>query len=121
MTKARPAAPVAVRPATRYTTAVAVAALLTGGIATQHHSVTLLAGVAVVSAVAAAFALRHRDVLLGHEYAGVASGAFGGAATFGALSLALGLGEGFHLGAAVLGYGLAAVGFVTGVAAVRES
>ena len=106
--------------ATRSGTVVGIAGLVTAGVATAHHSVTLLAGVAVVSAVAAAFALRHRDVFLGREYAGVASGAFGGTATLGALSLAFGVGEGFHLGAGVLGYGLAVAGFVMGVAVVRE-
>lgn len=101
---------------TRYGVALLVAALVTGGVALEAHSVVLLAGTFVVYAVGVAIALRYPALLWGRtlddrQPAAVLSGG----ATFGVLSLAQGLGPGFDLGAGVLGLGLTVLGVATGV------
>mgnify|MGYP006298724177 FL=1 len=100
----------------RYGLALLVAAVVTGGVALEHHSVVLLPGVYVVYTLATAVALRYPAVVWGRDLEDRrASAAFAGGTTFGVLSLAQGLGVGFHLGAAVLGFGLVLFGASTGI------
>lgn len=103
----------------RYALALVVAVVVTFGVAVEHDSIFLFAGTFVTYALTAAAWLRYPSLLrptgTGGGGRNVASGVVAGGTAFGVLSLANGVGEGFHLGAAVIGFGLAAFGVVGGI------
>jgi|AntRauMinimDraft_4_1070384.scaffolds.fasta_scaffold01731_6 hypothetical protein len=101
---------------TRYLVALGIAGAITAGVATEYHSVILLAGIFQVYTVAIAILLRYPALLWDSENENRwASGVFSAGLTFGALSLSQGLGAEFHFGAGVLGFGLALFGLGCGI------
>lgn len=108
--------------AVRYGLALLVAAVAVVGVAaapTESRSFLHLAGIAVTLAVGTAYALEHPETFTVRGEPSLAAGAFGGASAFGTLALLNGP-DSLHLGAGVLGFGLAWMGFATGVAYARE-
>lgn len=110
------------RRALRYAVALLVGALVTGGVAlvtpSAERRLILFLGIAQVYVVGTAVALRYPSVLRGSG--GVWSGVFAGVTTFGTLSLLNGIDGGQNFAVAALAWGLAAFGFVAGVAHQRE-
>ncbi|WP_231186223.1 hypothetical protein [Haladaptatus sp. DYF46] len=106
----------------RYAIALLVGATVTGGVAFfQPHSAEstiLLAGIAVVFPVEVAIALPYWSVLRGTttERPNWVNGAFTGASTFGCLMLLNGTKPTPNFATMVLGFGLAWLGFVAGIA-----
>jgi hypothetical protein len=99
----------------RYAIALITAGAITAGVRTQYHSVLLLAGTFQVFTAATAIALRYPELILDTESENrLASAAFAGVVTFGFIGLTQGINTDFHLGAGILGYGLAIFGLVTG-------
>lgn len=111
----------------RYAIALLVAAVVTGGVAffqpQSAESAILLAGIAVVYTVETAIALPYWSVLRGTntDSPNWVNGAFTGASTFGCLMLLNGSEPTPNFATMVLGFGLAWLGFVAGVAFGVES
>lgn len=100
----------------RYVLAFVIAGAITTWVATEYHSVILLAGIFQVYAVAIAIMLRYPALMWDTENENRwASGVFSGGLTFGVISLIQGLGVEFHFGAGVLGFGLALFGLACGI------
>ncbi|MXR50648.1 hypothetical protein GRX03_03365 [Halovenus sp. WSH3] len=110
------------RASLRYAVALVVGTAVTLGVAAVHTDLTILAGTVVIYALTAAVWLRYPSLLrLDLNRSGspnIALGGISGGASFGALTLGQAFGDPFHLGAAVLGFGLIQFGVVTGVWAV---
>lgn len=100
----------------RYGIALLVAALVTGGVGLEYHSIILLPGIFVVYACGITVALRYPDLLWGKTLDDrLPAAVLAGGTTFGTLSLAQGLGTEFHFGAGALGFGLTVFGVATGI------
>jgi len=106
----------------RYAAAVAVGVAAPAGVAAVSPGSRvpiLLVGIAQAYAVGTAIALRFPDRLRRTDAPNWASAAFAGVITFGTLALLQGVDAGPTLAVAVLGWGLAAFGFVAGIAYER--
>jgi hypothetical protein len=100
----------------RYTIALVAAAVVTILVSLEYHSIVLLLGIFVVYALGIAIALRYPGLLWGRDLDDRwSAGIFAGGLTFGVLSLANGLGSDVHIGAGVLGFGLAVFGTASGI------
>lgn len=104
----------------RYATGLLVASVVTAGIAffepPTGESLQLLLGIALVYGVGTVIALRYWPILRSKNGPKWVTGAFVGVMTFGCLSLLNGVAPSPNFGVAVLGYGLAGFGFVSGIA-----
>lgn len=99
----------------RYSIALAVATAITAGVATQSHSIVLLAGIFQVFALTVAIGLRYPKLMLDSENENRwTSSIFAGGLTFGFISLTQSQGDEFQIGAGILGFGLALFGVATG-------
>lgn len=78
-------------------------------------SVLLLAGIGQVYAVGIAIVLRPEVRRLASPTSSTAGTVFSGVTTFSVLAIAQGVTDGFHVGAAALAFGLAYLGYVSGV------
>jgi len=107
----------------RYGVSVLVGVVVTGGVAAATpnplRELILLLGIAAVYVVGTAIALCRPDLLWGAE-GNWASAAFVGVLTFAGLSLLQGVDPARNFAVAALGWGLAAFGFVAGVAFAHE-
>jgi len=106
----------------RYAVALAIGVAVPAGVAAASPASRvpiLLVGIAQTYAVGTAIALRFPGRLSRTDAPNWASGAFAGVLTFGTLALLQGVDAGPTLAATVLGWGLAAFGFVAGIAYER--
>lgn len=100
----------------RYALALLAAGGIVAGLARlTDSSVLLLAGIGQVYAVGIAIVLRPEVRRLASPPSSTAGTAFSGVTTFSVLAIGQGITDAFHVGAAMLAFGLAYFGYVSGV------